>query len=201
VVMGWGHQAERADEYGNLIYDLTLLDKCLVLVAYDEVRQFGRHHKVDIWWGGLDNNGGLMLLLTHLLMTHPEWAAADVKVKMIVPSDDRAPKTTAMIQEIIDDSRIKAQPKVIVNPHDGRAIADIIAQNSVRSDLVIMGLRPPEPDQGEVFVKRVNALIERLPTVLLVRASAQFAGAQMMFEDDKNPTMSSPDKNPPAAKT
>lgn len=189
VVMGWGHQEDRAHDYGNLIYDLTLLDKCLVLVAYDEVRQFGRQAKVDIWWGGLDNNGGLMLLLTHLLMAHPEWRLADVKVKMIVPSSDRASKTKRMIQDIIDDSRIKAQPEVIVNPQDGRAIADIIAQNSVRSDLVIMGLRPPEPDQGEVFVQRVNALIERLPTVLLVRASEQFAGAQMIFEDDKNPAM------------
>jgi hypothetical protein len=190
VVMGWGHQQDRAHDYGNLIYDLTLLDKCLVLVAYDEVRQFGRHTKVDIWWGGLDNNGGLMLLLTHLLMTHAEWKLADVKVKMIVPSRDRAKKTTRMIQEIIQDSRIQAQPEVIVNPHDGRSIADIIAQNSVRSDLVIMGLRPPEPDQGEEWVGRVNSLIERLPTVLLVRASAQFAGAQMMFEDDQNPALS-----------
>lgn len=198
VVMGWGHQKERAHEYGNLIYDLTLLDKCLVLVAYDEVRRFGRHTKVDIWWGGLDNNGGLMLLLTHLLMTHREWAMADVKVKMIVPDKNRAPKTTRMIQEIIDDARIKAQPEVIVNPQDGRTIADIIAQNSVRSDLVIMGLRPPEPDQGEVFVQRVNALIERLPTVLLVRASEQFAGAQMIFEDDKNPALPSPNKGQPS---
>jgi len=190
VVMGWGHQEDRAHDYGNLIYDLTLLDKCLVLVAYDEVREFGRHTKLDIWWGGLDNNGGLMLLLTHLLMTHAEWKMADVKVKMIVPSRDRAQQTTRMIQDIIQDSRIKAKAEVIVNPQDGRSIADIIAQNSVRSDLVIMGLRPPEPDQGEEFVQRVNALIERLPTVLLVRASEQFAGAQMIFEDNQNATRS-----------
>jgi len=197
VVMGWGHQEDRAGEYGNLIYDLTLLDKCLVLVAYDEVRHFGRQAKVDIWWGGLDNNGGLMLLLTHLLMAHAQWRLADVKVKMIVPGKGRAQKTRRMIQEIIDDSRIKAQPEVIVNPQDGRTIADIIAQNSVRSDLVIMGLRPPEPDQGEVFVQRVNALIERLPTVLLVRASEQFAGAQMIFEDDQNPALPGSKTDPP----
>ena len=73
---------------------------------------------------------------------------------------------------------------MIVNPQDGRSVADIIAQNSVRSDLVIMGLRPPEPDRGEAFVERVKALTERLPAVLLVRASEAFEGARMMFEDD-----------------
>ena len=189
VVMGWGHQEDRAVDYGNLIYDLTLLDKCLVLVAFDEVRQFGRHSRIDIWWGGLDNNGGLMLLLTHLLMAHSEWALAEVRVKMIVPGSQRAERTRELIQRIIDEARIKASPEVIVNPNDGRSIAEVIAQNSARADLVIMGLRPPDPDEGVVFVQRVNALIEQLPTVLLVRASDEFAGAQMIFEDDKNPTV------------
>ncbi|MFH2006718.1 MAG: Na-K-Cl cotransporter [bacterium] len=197
VVMGWGHQEERAHDYGNLIYDLTLLDKCLVLVAFDEVREFGRHSRVDIWWGGLDNNGGLMLLLAHLLLAHREWALAEVRVKMIVPTAQRAARTEKMLQRIIDESRIRATPEVIVNPQDGRSIGDIISQNSVRSDLVIMGLRPPEPDQGDVFVQRVNALIEKLPTVLLVRASEEFAGAQMIFEDDHNPTM--PAEKPPGS--
>jgi len=193
VVMGWGHQMDRAFDYGNLVYDLTLLDKCLVLVAWDEVRGWGRKARIDIWWGGLDNNGGLMLLLTHLLAEQPDWRMADVRVKMIVPSARRVGRTTERIQQIIDDSRIHAQPEVIVKPVDDRSIAEIIAQNSARADLVIMGLRPPEPDDGEAFVSRVNALIERLPTVLLIRASAEFEGARMMFEENTG------DPSPPEA--
>ncbi len=200
VVMGWGGQPERALEYGNLIHDLILLDKCLVLVAWDEVRGFGHKKRIDIWWGGLDNNGGLMLLLTHLLTTGPDWRMATVRVKMIVPDSRRAARTKRRIQEIIDEARIRAEPEVIVNPQDGRSIADIITQNSVRADLVIMGLRPPESDRGEEFVSRVNSLIARLPTVLLVRASEEFEGARMMFDDDHNPTLPQGESSGPSTR-
>lgn len=197
VVMGWGHQMDRARDYGNLVHDLTLLDKCLVLVAWDEVRGWGRQARIDIWWGGLDNNGGLMLLLTHLITEQPDWRMADVRVKMIVPDAHRVGRTTERIQQIIDDARIRAQPEVIVKPSDGRSIADIIAQNSARADLVIMGLKPPDPEDGEAFVSRVNTLIERLPTVLLIRASQAFEGARMMFEEEDAPSASTQNASEP----
>ena len=38
-------------------------------------------------------------------------------------------------------------------------------------------------------------LITGLPTVLLVRASEEFEGARMMFEEDKNPALGRDDRD------
>ncbi len=106
-----------------------------------------------------------------------------------VPKEQCPATTYEVLLELatVEQARLKAVPEVIVNPQDGRSIAEIIGQHSARADLVLMGMRPPEPDKGEEFVSRVNALIDRLPTVLLIRASEEFEGARMMFEEDKNP--------------
>ena len=40
----------------------------------------GMTKRVDLWWGGLQNNGDLMLLLAHLLTLNAEWNDARVVV-------------------------------------------------------------------------------------------------------------------------
>ena len=46
----------------------------------------GEERQIHIWWGGLQNNGDLMLLLAHLLRLNPEWIDARLTVRSIARS-------------------------------------------------------------------------------------------------------------------
>ena len=82
---------------------------------------------------------------------------------------------------------VKRCNAVLVHPGDGRPVSEIIAAHSARADLVIMGLRAPEPGAGESYVSGVNRFVEPLPTVLLVRASDIFEGAEMILDEEALP--------------
>ena len=185
ILMGWPDATDEPEEAANLVRRLASLDKSLLFVSYKQDKGFGNHRSIDIWWGGLECNGGLMLMLAAMLTEEGEWEGAHVKVKMIV--DETAPLslTRRNLERIIGEARLDAEAVILVQK-DG-SIGDMITENST-ADLVMMGLRPPDPsEKGIDFIARVNNLVERLPTTLLIRASSEFEGAQMLFEEEWTP--------------
>jgi hypothetical protein len=56
---------------------------------------------VRIWWGGLERNGDLMLLLAHLLTRNPPWREASVKLLNIASTDVMRNLTETQLRELI----------------------------------------------------------------------------------------------------
>jgi amino acid transporter len=187
VVMGWSRDITAADAYADLIRGVNDLEKSILLVAFKEDKGFGNKRSIDIWWGGLENNGGLMLLLTTMLTDDEPWRGARVRVKMIVAESAPLSLTRQNLERIMADARIDAEAEVIVRNPPNRPVTEIIAERS-NADLVLLGLRPPDPtESGESFVRRVNAMIDPLPTTVLVKSSADFRGAEMLFDQEWKP--------------
>ena len=182
VLMGWSRDVDHAEDYVRMIRGLNELDKCLLMVSHHSLHKFGNHASIDLWWGGLENNGALMLLLATLITESPEWADATVTVKMIVPAGMKQDYAKANLERIIAESRVAVTPEIILREPADRPIPEIIAQNS-RADLVLLGLRLPDADEeAAAFVERVNTLIDPLGTCVLVKSSSDFEGAEMLFD-------------------
>jgi amino acid transporter len=187
LLMGWPDDPANPKAVGVLVRELSILDKSLLFLSYKKEPGFGEHASIEIWWGGLERNGGLMLLLAAMLTDEGPWEGAKIAVKMIV--DDSAPLslTRRNLEKIISEARLEAQAEILVRKPADRSIAEIIEANS-QADLVLMGLRPPEAEEAnEAFYSRTDALVSVLPTTLLVRASSDFEGAQMLFEEEWHP--------------
>ena len=163
--------------------DLLAVDHNLLFLEHDDNWSFGKHQTIDIWWGGLERNGPLMLLLAYLLESTDDWAQARVRVNVVVDEETRTEATARRINDVLGRARVRAEPNVIVRQPDKQSIADIIHEVSGRTDLVILGLAPPLTGEGEEFVGRVSSLIDRLVTVIMVRASSHFEGEQVLFDD------------------
>lgn len=93
VMLGWLREQERAKGYAQMLRELPLLGKSMVLVRHRPERGLGTRSVIHIWWGGLARNGGLMLLLAVLLRSHPDWRHAAVNVLTVV--DDEAARAEA----------------------------------------------------------------------------------------------------------
>jgi amino acid transporter len=184
VLMGWGEDSDRPEEFTELVRDLLALDHNLLFLEHDPEQGFGARKRIDVWWGGLERNGALMLLLVYLITSSEKWAHARVRVNVVVDGEDKRFEAATNLAEVLRKARVKAQANVIIRRPEYLPIAEIIAKQSGDADLVLMGLRPPDEGEGGEFVARVSAMIERLKTVLLVRASTRFSGAGVLFEED-----------------
>jgi hypothetical protein len=182
--MGWGEESERPAEFTDLVRDLLALDRNLLFLEHDPGVGFGDRRAIDIWWGGLERNGAMMLLLAYLITSNDEWVRAKVRVNVVVDDDAQLGPATTQLQQIIGKSRVRARPNVILRKDADQPIVEIIKDFSRRADLTMLGLRPPADDEGAEFVERVSAMIEPLGSVLLVRASTHFDGMHVLFEDD-----------------
>ena len=88
------------------------------------------------------------------------------------------------LQRIISEARLEAEAEVLVLGEQDGSPVDLIRGHS-RGDLVLLGLRPPDPEEGAAeFVARINELVDRLPTCVLVKSNSDFEGAEMLFEKE-----------------
>ena len=117
----------------------------------------------------------MLLLFAYLISVNPEWRNATLHVKTVASNEMTFEKTKRLLEELIIRCRIKAEPHVLKREGDQR-IHQIIQEHSREADLVLMGLRAAQSGQEPDYAERLETLVGDLPTVILVRASGEFAG-------------------------
>jgi amino acid transporter len=141
VMLGWLQKKERAAPYFAMLRDLTHLHNSIFLVRKDPKSGFGRRREIHVWWGGLEANGAMMLLLAYLITSDNAWRGAKVTCLTVVDSEADRAKAEQGLKRVILNARLVAEPKVLLR--DGRQIAEIMRSESERADLAIIGLRLP----------------------------------------------------------
>jgi hypothetical protein len=181
VMLGWPRQAQNRRGYVRMIRDLLTLDRNLLLIHDKPDRGLGERKQIHIWWGGLRGNGGLMLLLAHLLQASDDWRGAEVTLLTVVDNEKQRERAEATKVQIIEDARISARTRVLLR--QDRPIAEIMATESGDADLAILGIGlPASDDEAELFFDRVNRMLKRMPTTLLVHSARTFQGEPVLFE-------------------
>lgn len=183
VMLGWLSKRERARGYFAMLRELSDLDNTLMLVNFDPRRGFGGQKRVHVWWGGLQANGGMMLLLAYLITSHDRWRPAEVTCLTVVDAEDDIPRAEAGLRRVFESARLEATPRVLLR--EGRGIRDIMETESADADLALLGLRlPEEGDDPEAVLDHYAPLLEVLPSTVLVHSGAAFDAAPVLFDDD-----------------
>ena len=79
-------------------------------------------------------------------------------------------------------TRLAAETRVLIRRTAD--IAELMRQESGRSDLVMVGLRQPRPqEKAAEFFAHYNRILKALPTTMLVASAPSFEGAPVLFED------------------
>ena len=181
VLFGW---RERRDEMAvvlRAIEDLSLLRKSSVICRPVPQRLAPTGRSIDVWWGGLQQNGDLLVLFAHLLSLDPGWRDATISIKSIGTTEMMAERTERTLGEMISAARIGATYEVIRKP-EGQTIQEIIHDRSKDADVVFLGLKAIEPGEAETQVDRLLKQMSGLQTVVLVRNSGPFRGQLLGVE-------------------
>ncbi len=186
VMFGWTAKPERKKAYLEALRDLLALDCSVLIVRYDLDRGFGLGRTIDIWWGGLERNGALMLLLAYLINSHGRWREAHVRVLTVVGSEKRKQRAEAELARIMEQTRLSAQTRVLMRR--GTPIAEIMREESGDSDLVLIGLRQPRPDEAAAdYLGTYDRILDAVPTAILVASAPSFEGAPVLFDGVEEP--------------
>ncbi len=175
AMFGWSRKIERVAGMLRVMRQLSLLDKSTVILRVVPQGWSVRRRRIDVWWGGLEHNGDLMLLLAYLLSMNPEWRSSEIVVHSLANDPEMQENTRAALKRMLKLSRIPARTEVILRPPD-RPVSDVINEISADADVVVLGLAEPVVGSELVYAERLAGLVSGLPTTLLVRHAGPFAG-------------------------
>ncbi|MEO9885199.1 MAG: Na-K-Cl cotransporter [Balneola sp.] len=182
IILGDSENEEIRKDYCEMISTFHRLQRNVLIVHDDKDNGFGNKKRIDIWWGGLKGNGGLMMILGYLLKTSRSWYDADVYLKMVVGSEKGAEDAQKNLTEISRKLRTGTKAEVIVS--NGRSFDEILHASSQETDLIFMGMAEPD----EKFLSYYGSIQERLkglPTTILVLAGEEISYGEVLYQQDE----------------
>jgi hypothetical protein len=102
---------------------------------------FGNRKAIHLWLTWHDyRNANLMILLSYVLLGHPDWKGAEISIKAAFPFNEVAERT-AHLNQMIREGRLPIAAKNLqVIPTDDRVDFNALVENrSSSADLVILG--------------------------------------------------------------
>ncbi|GBE25568.1 amino acid permease [bacterium BMS3Bbin02] len=175
VMFGWSDKRERQTSILTVIEQLAALGKSAVVARVVGRHWNGKRGDIHVWWGGLEQNGDLLVLLAHLLSLNPTWRDSNIVINSIATNDATNVQNKQLLDQLCSSARIKATTNTILKP-EGMTVRQMICQVSKDAGVVLLGLRGNEPGQEADYAERMGALMEGLPTVLFVRNAGIFRG-------------------------
>ena len=175
VMVGWPAKTERLVQWLRIMRAVSRAGKSTIIARPRWAHEPGQQTRIDLWWGGLENNGDMMLLLAHLLSLNREWRDARIVIRSIARSEEEKESQQKGLADLLAEVRITADTEIISKPPDA-SIAEVIHQQSAGADVVFLGLRDPEPGTEKEYAGRLGELSDGLNTVVFVRSAGEFAG-------------------------
>jgi amino acid transporter len=184
IMFGWSEKQERLASQLRIMRQVSLIGKSTIISRIRPLSWKGRPERIDVWWGGRQNNGDMLLLLAYLVSLNPEWRRSEICVRSIATSEMMQERTQKSLEQMLEDNRIPA--RIEITPWEADAnVQELIQKQSKDADLVFLGLSEPAIGEEAAYAERLVGLVGDLPTVVLVRNAGIFAG--QLLEDGEDP--------------
>lgn len=182
VILGDSENKKYIEEYCGMIAHIHQLHRNVIVVHDNKEKGFGDRKVIDIWWGGLQGNGGLMMILGYLLQSSRAWWDARVRIKMVVDNHSAALSAQKNLGEVVERIRINADTQVLVS--EGKSFTQVLHESSDDADLVFLGMAEPD-NNFTSYYKSLQKRLKGLPTTIMVLAAEDVSfGAVLMQEDN-----------------
>jgi len=182
IILGDSEDPKFRGDFCSMISKFHEFQRNVLIVHKGEGEKAFRNRKrIDVWWGGLKGNGGLMMILAYLMNSSLDWREAEMHIKMVVQDEDAVDPTRENILALLEEIRIRATVDII--PAKGRTFDEVLKQNSSNADLVFLGLA--EPDENfESYYEKVQDRVDGLPTTILALAAQEISFGEVLIKKD-----------------
>ncbi len=182
IMFGWSPDIKGLTTHLSILRAVSKMGKSGLIARFNQpLNTNKKDRKIDIWWGGQQNNGDLMLLLAYLLRINPEWEKATLTIRSIVGSTEEQTERLSALKKVVSQARIRAKIEVKVRIAE-RSTAIIMQQYSGESDVVFIGMGIPEIEQAEKYASTLDELSKNLKTTVFVHNAAMNSGVPVLLK-------------------
>ncbi|HSG10093.1 MAG TPA: hypothetical protein VLA36_17165, partial [Longimicrobiales bacterium] len=181
ILLGDSERVELRSRYCAMVQNFWESRRNVVIVRDADRVGFGDRRRVDIWWGGLQGNGALLMILGYLLRSSLTWQGADVRLKMVAPTAQAAADAKANLTSVLAQTRTGLTPEVLVG--DGRPFTEILHESSQGADLILMGMASPEGRDFAAYYEGLRSWTVDLPCTVFVLAAEDVAFREVLFRE------------------
>lgn len=168
ILLGDTEEESHHKQYSEMIWHFYQSKRNVVVLQNNFRLNYRGNKRVDLWWGGLKGNGGLMMILSYLVKNSPHWQQVNVCIKMVVKTEEAAKDTRENLNNILSEMRVGFNSQVIVS--NGRVFWDILKEESKDSNLVMLGLKAPDENFADYY-KNLKENTQEIKNKILVLAS------------------------------
>lgn len=171
VLMGCPLSQERMAVFCPLLRGLAKLQRSIVILRQTdnpELDGLPPEGTIDVWWRGRAN-GELMVLLAHLMLTHPSWRGRELRLLRAIQNESAADEVQQHLQELLSAARLNGRVQAVVSDDP----IETIHQTSRDAAFVILGFAIPRPDDDPEFLPRIENLVGALPRVAMVCSAGE----------------------------
>ena len=114
-----------------------------VLILGSSDRGFGYFREIHLWITPADvENTKLMILLSYILLGHPDWRNAEIRIFSFIPLNDSGDRRREL-EELVTTGRLPISMHNVefLTEEEGRERRDVIAERSHSADLTVIGFR------------------------------------------------------------
>ncbi|PWN05881.1 amino acid permease [Rhodohalobacter mucosus] len=182
IILGDSENPDIRSDYCKMVAGFNRMGRnVLILHDNDEGMVFRERKRIDLWWGGLKGNGGLMMIVAYLLQSSRSWWGSEVTIKMMVSDEQAAEDARANLNAMIKRLRTGAKAEIIVS--GSRTFNEVLHESSAGADLIMMGMA--EPDENfDAYYESIQKRLSGLPTTLMVLAGEEISYGDVLLQQD-----------------
>ncbi len=179
IMLGATENLHNEKAYCDMIRHFYRSKRNVVIVRENLEKCFGQRQRIDIWWGGLKVNGGLMIVLAYLLQRSILWRNAEINLKMLTRTGNAAEGALENLQQIIRSMRIDVNLEVITS--ERQSFIEVLHQSSSKADLIFLGMAAPTDDfDFQSYYRETQQKTQGLPTTVFVLAAQETAFEEVL---------------------
>ncbi len=181
VILGASEHVDRRDRYCQMIETFHRKKRNVIVIRDPDHLGFRERRTIDVWWGGLQANGGLMLLLAYLLRTNVEWEDAEVRLKLAVRTPEAAEEARRDLAEVLAGLRIGAVSLDVIEAGD-RPFPEVLREASRDAHIVFLGMAAPDGDDFRAYYDRLQEMSAGLPPTAFVLADGTLEFSEVLVD-------------------
>lgn len=177
ILLGDTTDESHHEPYAQMILHFYNSRKNVIILRDEQPLTSRTSLNVDLWWGGLKGNGGLMMVLAYMMQNSPHWQDVKVVIKMVVTSEKAAIEAERNLDNLLSSIRVSFGRKILVGKRED--FFSLLTADSQNADLVMLGLKSPDSEFAKYF-NDLKAKTASIPRRLFVMASHDIAFKEIL---------------------
>ncbi|MFW6287074.1 MAG: amino acid permease, partial [Candidatus Sumerlaeota bacterium] len=164
IVLGWTGKPERVAGFADLLRVGKRLGMSQLIIQTSQRAFYYGPKRIDIWWRGM-KNGGLMLLLAHMMTLNWEWGRTRVRVLRLLDEGSAQESALRDLESLIHEARVEAEAKVVISDVP---FPEVFEAESGHADCVFLGFDVPDKGMEAGWHQQYEQLMSPDRTTILV---------------------------------